>query len=505
MRLQLRAKSTGAIILDVGGRWDRKEKEYVGPAASARIVYAHDGQLVGAYWFAEWLGHFVRGDFPPDVARAYSWTMFGGRRRGKSWLAALATCAFSIAVAGSYPWYIVPVEDDDVEIVRYLRRFLHPDWYTFTEEDGGFRLVNGSTLERKSAHKPEGLRRGECSFAFLNEGQKTAKAAYEILRGAAADTGSLVMMCANPPKLPIGYWLYEHVAKARAGQIDGVIHDFTENPEIDMAALTSLAKEMGARDYRIDIGGELLKRDDVVFYAMSDDNVRPTPEVGDVTEGFLKKHVGRPFQQWIELDFQRKPHMVAFVNRAFVAPGCPCGQPHPWTTEEIILENADEDDMIVTLARRHGLTGENSVAIGDASGDWQGVDRIKGRSSFDRFRRAGWLILKPDEDLEKNPDVMERAAVGNARLCTYDGNRHAFVDPKCWQLIEALKKWDTKYWRPNSRSVFAHRCDAWSYGKHRFFAPLFRAAQQVAYESIAQVARIGEMKGWSGEQEDEDD
>lgn len=509
LRIELRHRTTGAILgSPAGGRWDRVEREFVGEARRARAIPIHDGQVPAAMSFVTWLERYVEGRASAeDGAGAFSLAMAGGRRGGKSYLAAACASMYAVAVAESFPWVVCPIEDDFPEMVRYLQQFLHPSWYTYIETAGLFRLITGTVIELRSGHKPENLRRGECSFAVMNEAQKMAKRCYENLRLATADTGSMVVMAMNPPQSPIGRWAYEHVMRARAGKIDGVVHEFSSdsNPTIDRRAVTSLAKEMASRDYLIDVEGQFLPDIDSVMHAMSDDNVRPTPEMGDVTRAFLKRHFGREFDFWIGSDFQTLPHQVAIVEKAFAAPGCPCGDDHSWTVDEVLVENATEDDLIDELERR-GYRGDRCAVIADASGEYQGSERKAGKFSFDVFRRRGWtFIYVPDPNSDKNPDILERIKIGNARLRTHDGHHHAFLDPRCLYTIDALKKWEMRRGFPYRRSEYAHRVDGWTYPKYRFWCHTRKMIPKVEYKSLGGSERAAEMKGWHGERDDEDE
>lgn len=495
MRLELRHEGSGALILAVGGTWDRKMQEYVGPGTRARVITVHDGQVAAATAFAKWMTHFVRDDWPGTYERPYSMGLVGGRRGGKSYLGAVTPVLFALAVAGSYPWVVAPIEDDYPELVRYLMRVMPPSWYFFREDSGLFRLANGSTLELRSAHKPENLRRGEASFAFLNEAQKMARRCYENVRGALADTGSLVVFAANPPQMPIGQWVADHVTKAKARKLDGVVFELNakDNPHAHVPALTSLKKEMSIRDYRIDVGGEFLARTDVVMHALADGedgNIRPAPEggLGDITGDFLRKkfNVRADLGQLVSCDFQLSPMQAACVERFYTDP-TDSADVLSWTVDEAPVEAGNEDDLI-DLLEANGFRGNETIVIADASGEWQDSERTTGRGSYDVFRRRGWkLIFPPDPNSKRNPLILERVSVANARLCDATGRRHAFVDPKCLYTVEALKKWEMKTGFPHRRSRFAHFGDAWTYSKYRLWPRRLKEKRKIMYEAV----RIG--------------
>jgi hypothetical protein len=526
------SRSPGQLIGAVGGEWDVEERRFVGPGRHARVWEITELQREATvYWFA-WLRAYLTRDWATFEAahgdRPFSLWTVGGRRRGKTWLGLRLLAAFGVACPEAFPlWLVSPIEDDfneGKELHREWVKALPPSWYTWNRRELFIQLVNGVRVMMYSAHDAEKLKDGAHGYAFWNEVQKSngRLRALNNVRGGAADAGTLVHCAANPPRQPDEYWIEDILEGLDRGQVEGKLLDFRgDNPYVNEASLDAMAAEMTERDYEIERGGARKPRPDIVLYEFADGlggNVCEPPAEGEITEAFLQRKLGRPFAAMVQCDFQAVPHQVALVDRLWADPANP-DDALSWTTHEVVLEQASEDDIIDALEQL-GLRGDDtwrcllcqreqvgvfrrvpascpgcgerfelgktvemilaSAVVADASGSYQQSDRkegrITGRGSYDMFRARGWRhLFKPDPHQERNPHVDDRVAVGNARLRTADKRRHAFVHPRCIRTIEALKKWpNNKQGHPSRFSTYAHVGDAWTYGKYRLWPRLFQ-------------------------------
>jgi hypothetical protein len=483
------------IGFPVGGRWDTLERRYVDGAERTMVLTFHSGQVDTMEAWFRWLRGYVTGDWTSWTThhgpRPYSFWCVGGRRRGKTYVGVACVLLFAVALAGCFPWIVSEVEDDfleNEEIPRYWRRFLPSEFYDWDDRELAITLVNGSRVELRSANNPQKLKLGEASYVFYNEAQKRGQTAYNNLRGAIADTGSIVYVACNPPQLAAGYWTQDMVEKLRRGEVDGYCKEFHEgNPHVHEASLDAMKKEMSSRDYAIEREGRFMARTDIVLHEFEGGergNVRPIPNLGEITDAFLRRKLpGKPISErpgqhvpWdavIGVDFQLSPHMAACVERYYVDPdddqdAC------SWTVDEAVIEAGDEYDLIDALESM-GYRGHNCAVVADASGDWQQADRkrgkMNGRGSWDIFRERGWQnLFRPSPWSNANPLILERVAVANARLRSHDQHQHAFVAPHCLLTMEALAKWPNgREGFPSRRSIYSHIGDAWTYPKYRLW------------------------------------
>jgi hypothetical protein len=526
-RMDKHSRTPGAVLGAVGGVWDLEARAWApDPCREARVWYVSELQRETVVFFFAWLRAFVSGDWAAfrekHGARPFSLWTVGGRRRGKTWLGVRLLAAFCIACPSVKhpPWLVSPIETDFAprkELHRFWVEALPPSWYewVYSPREMYIQLVNGVRVMMYSAHDAEKLKDGAVGYCFWNEAQKSngRLRALNNIRGGAADLGTLVHIAANPPREPDEYWIDEILEGLGRGEVEGRFYDFRgDNPYVVEEALDSMKAEMSERDYEIDRLGLRKPRTDIVLHRFVDGragNVRPRPHDGDVTEIMLKRKLGRPFAQYIGADFQRTPFQAACVERLYLDPD-DSNDALSWTIDEVIAENADENDLIDGLealgyrgddllrclscgnervshvvpsacARCGGTRFDLQLAtavIADASGAFQASDRKLtaqiGLKSFEVFRSRGWRHLyRPDASQKRNPLVDERVAVANERLCIGEGDharRRAFIEPHCIHTIKAIKNWpNDKHRKPSRWSVFAHVGDAWTYPKHRLW------------------------------------
>lgn len=520
----LRVHGTGEELVRVGGRWDRRLRRYVGPAKRGRVITVHQGQVKAARWFATWLRCRRSGDWS-GFRRVWSAMFVGGRRGGKSHLACVALCMFALEAPGSNAWAVSPTQEETEELERAIRAILPREWFSYRGDPKfEFKLHNGFTIRMLSGHKPRALKRGGVAFALYNEGQNMTKKGFVQLRGATADSGGLTVIAANPPDDPIGLWIEEMYEKARAGKIRSEAFDFDprDNPFIEYASLEDLQDEVDDHTYRREVLGEFVPIGNVVFHAWSDAfSIRDVPEdFIDITAEFTKKHLGRAFGHLVGMDFDKTPHMAAVILKIYRDPADKDETPLVWIVDEVVVEDADEDDLIDGLelpadgarcpccvaAGRDGYRGwieEGDDAarpvvcgvIPDASGEWQDSTRTKGRGSWDWLRKRRWKYLyKPDSKMEKNPEITERVKVGNALLKARSGRRRLYSCKHNEKTNRALKYWEIRNGVPYKRSDYSHICDAVTYPCWRLF-PRRRTPGGGAYKSVKKLSRRKQFDG----------
>jgi hypothetical protein len=104
------------------------------------------------------------------------------------------------------------------------------------------------------------------------------------------------------------------------------------------------------------------------------------------------------------------------------------------------------------------------LVVDDASGGYaqQGVFAARA------MRHVGFRVSHP----KKNPFVMDRVAAVRAKICTANGRRSLFIDPKCKKLIKALKSQAFWHDRPDKAcGYFDDINDALGYPIYRFWKP----------------------------------
>lgn len=492
---------TGEHLLRVGGRWDRRLKQYLDAAPPrTRKLEVHEGQLEAARFLAGWLKEHLRGVRKPIDDRVFSAMLGGGQRSGKTWLGVTAGATYAVARARSIVWIVSPSERDHEEVQDYLRSALPRRWY---RELGApwyrYNLANGSKIVLRSGHEPDKLKKGDADFIVLNEAQQQKERAFAICRGRIAASGGLVLVVANPPEDEIGQWVgdfaveaQEELRQARFFHLDPL-----DNPHIDHAPLLAMAKEFDQRTFDVEVRGLFLGERNAALYNWSRaDNERVAPPTGDITPEVTKALEGRGFDRVVGVDVQRFPFMASVEFRFFLNPLALSGHERTefafmHATSSLILPAAEESDLALAWLEA-GFDPERTLIICDASAEWQFAERnptkvaelrekVKGRGSFDVFRLHGFRhIVKPDRDMEKNPDVVERFRAATSRICTAQlgpyGQRFLFSDPRNKDLNRAIRSLGTHGGKPDRYSKWSHACDAFTYAVHRLFPRRQKAA-----------------------------
>lgn len=470
-------------LLQVGGRWDRLAKRYVADADRSMVLGLHPGQVPAARWLAGWFEAKARGELvrEEDGRAIFSLLLHGGRRAGKTDLAAKAGLSYAIMRPRSWVWLVSENIPKTEELLEAVKQWMPSAWFT---ELGAphytLTLANGSVIWFRSAHKPQSLKRGRCDFAVLNEGQNMAEEAYAIVRAATADNGGLTIPACNPPDMAVGFWVEKFFEQARAKKRAArEFHlDAELNPHVNLESLAAMREEVDERTYRREILGEFLPRTDVVFYAWGngpDGNVREVPDLAvDITRQFTKRHLGWEFDAVLGLDFQRIPYPCAVELRFYRDPDDPDGLPLVWAWDYTVAENGDEYDLSAALYAK-GYDPKRVALIPDASGSFQQIERDPKKQrrpggSYSILRELGWQhIYKPDEKMEKNPLILDRCRATNTMIRTAEQKRRLFSRPENIELNEAILRWENRGGVPYRRSIYAHLCDAISYPICRFF------------------------------------
>lgn len=499
---------TDEELLRVGGRWDRRRKKWKRNARASQLITIrfHRGQADAARWFVDWMRRFVRNDWK-GCSRVWSVLLIGGRRSGKTHVVCAIMIVFAVLNPRALLWALSPTLETGDELDQNFKLMMPRQWFRRRQAKTGrsttYTLANGSRILLKSAVKPQRLKAGRVDLVLLNEAQELLQLAYVKVRAPIVDRGGLVLMTANPPETPAGRWIEEHYEKAKAGVIDAVVFELDprDNPWINYEGLTSIAKETDEHTYQREVLGLFPPIGDIVMHAWSSESIRDVPaHFENVTAAFTKRALGRAFGSVIGIDLQQTPHMAAAVYRFYRDPADP-EEVIPWVVAEVVVEEADENDLIDALELEgfRGWIDEDdevdapaaSAVVMDASAWWQDGAHTKGRTSDKAFRARGWTHLyKPQKNSDRNPDIVERVKCTNARLKTQSGRRRMFSCRHNERINRAMRSWENRSGAPNRRSDFAHLCDAVSYVIYRFFGvPKVKRKAKLEYRSIGRHDR----------------
>jgi hypothetical protein len=521
-------KRTDERLARIGGIWDRRRKDWGAVDASgavvawevpeARVISVHPGQLEFFRWWLTWLDAYLRGDEIPEADRIYSVLLGGGMRAGKTWIAVLPCVLFAMAVPGSIVWIVSPTDKDHEEIEDLLRAIMPAGWFSALGAPWfRYRLPNGSKIVLRSSHRPEALKKGDADFVLINEAQQQPEKTLAICRARIAAAGGQVLVAANPPDQPQGQWVGDFAADAQAGlrQAKFFHLDPLDNPHIDKGPLLAMRAEFDEHTFDTEVRGLFLGAKNAVIYNWSrTENEIAPPASGDITAEVTQHFEGRPYDRVVSVDVQRHPFMASCEWRFYENPRAQIGPARiawcwMWGVSELFLKGADEEALAVAWLES-GWNPDRTLVVCDASAEWQFAerdparlkalrDRVKGRGSFDIFRRYGFTVVKPDRSMEKNPEVLERVRATTSRIKTAVPNEHGqhfyFVSPVCRETARAIRNWSNKNGLPMRVSQWAHGGDVATYPVQRFF-PRRDERVTTEVEVVKRFEGSSKMRGW---------
>jgi hypothetical protein len=536
MRIDFHLGASPECLLSVGGRWDRELEDYVDDAQSRVVVTIHEGQLAAVQWFAKWLAvHAGRRNNPPaptedddrlivDPSEVFSALFAGGRRGGKTWVAAAICAAYAVAFPDAIVFAVSPSRGKDDskpnEIRRYMARLLAPEWIARETEAGGWELINGSSIQLKSAYTgadPDAIKEGEVHLVWLNEGQKMNKRVYTVGRAAIADKSGLVLVTANPPvDAKDQQWVADFAADASMGRRASAYLEFDprQNPYINRRALLSLRHEVDERTYAIEVLGQFRGPVDAVAYnwqRMYNELSVPSSssKLRDVTEEFMREvEEGENITHVLGLDVQRFPYIGGPVYRFYddISRHPTRDSVLAWIVGEVVLEGGDELDWCAEL-RKRGFRPECTLIICDATGEYQHSRRRDtdtpppewtGKGSFDLIRGAGFnRIVPPSRRMRrKNPEIVERVRSLTSMIENGAGRRRLFADrdlaPK---TCAAIREWKTVHGKPSRSQDVAHLGDGVSYPLIRIFPRILRSDNPGAMDPVTARVDVPDARG----------
>jgi hypothetical protein len=517
-------KSSDEELIRLGGCWDKRRKRWSTKRRVHQVcvVRVHRGQEAAARELAAWFALRRQGGRGPQWVgwwRYWTLLLIGGRRGGKTHLAIIALVLFAVMEPKCRAWAISPTLERGDELEQGLRQLFPRRWYRYRGGGAGkpsqFRLPNGARILCLSGHKGSSLKAGRVDLAVYNEGQQMSKGGWLQLRGAIADKGGLVIVCANPPDTPIGRWIEEVYNRSltRKNKVKSFPVVAKENPFVEHQALADIAVD--ADDplvYRREVLGEFVPIGDVVHHAWSDENNwrDPDPSWIDITAEFTQEKLGQAFGFVVLMDFQLTPAMIGLPSKIFRDPKRPEFEILA-IVDEAIVDKANEYQLLDELEEMRCWSPRGRLdvtyrgwrvpqdtapihcsVVMDASGFYQDGEHSRDRTSELALRSRGWKHLyrpRPDGKLN-NPDLIDRSKVVNGRL-------HAdllVVARHCPYTARAMRLWELRNGFPYKRSVHAHISDCIGYGAYRFWSRP-KIDRKAEFTADQRLTRGREMKG----------
>jgi hypothetical protein len=314
-------------------------------------------------------------------------------------------------------------------------------------------LKNNSTISLKGADNRDSLRGAKLAFCAIDEIADCDPDLFtEIIRPALADSEGAALIIGTPKgKNNHAYELYcmeqDHPDSWKSFQFTTAQGGFVTQKELEAAR-----QEMDARTYKQEFEATWETFQGVVAYNFTREHNIKRLENPDLRV----LHIG--------MDFNTSPVTAAI----YVQQGREMYQ-----IDEIHMLNSHTQDMADEILRRYPKS--QIKCYPDPAGA-QRKTSASGATDFTILRNAGFTVLAPN----RHNLVRDRINSYNARLCSSDGIRHLFIDPKCKYTIESLEKFCYKEGtQVPDKGQWDHMFDAASYCID-FMFPIKREREEIA-------------------------
>lgn len=392
-----------------------------------------------------------------------------GRRWGKTYLSMACLAAVSrfprkrvMYVAPTYAQAKTILWDDLKE------HLLNRHWVRrINETELQITLVNNSRISLRSAENFDRIRGSSYDYAVLDEASDIQPDAwFKAIRPTLSDRLGGALFITTPKGRG---WIYDLYMQAQALP-DWRAWQFTtiQGGNVLPEEIEAARRDLDDRTFRQEYLAEFVDYAGVIFYAFSEDNMRPAPEITASTP----LHIG--------IDFNTSPLCAVIGIRS---------QNSLHIIDEITIWGSNTQEMAQEIRNRYGHERQ-IFCYPDATGARR-TTNSGGISDHIILSNAGFRVISG----RVNPVVAESIADVNSLFRTADGERRLFLAPECRKLRESVLKWSYKEGTriPDKEHGLDHHADALRYVVSALF-PL-RQNTPEDYAPGARTRSVGRMMG----------
>jgi hypothetical protein len=362
-----------------------------------------------------------------------------GRRWGKTFLSVNQLARFA-AKPNQKVMYVAPTYRMAKGIVwdHLKSRLIDLRWAKkINESDLTITLVNGSKILVRGADNFDSLRGLSNNFIVLDEAAMIDPRAWsEVLRPTLSDTGGHALFISTPTGQ--ANWFFDLYNKHTDDSDHWSSHHYTsiQGGNIPEWEIEQARRDLDARTFQQEYEASFINHGNQIAYAFSrSDNL---VSLSDVNTDII--HIG--------CDFNINPVSAA----VYVRQGDDLFQ-----IDEIAMFNSNTFELADEINTRY--PNSKIFVYPDPAGSARKTSS-GGQTDHTILANAGMIVKAP----RRHNAVKDRINSYNARLCSSDGVRHLFIDPKCRHTIESLEKFSYKEGTQTpDKGKFDHMFDAASY------------------------------------------
>lgn len=369
-----------------------------------------------------------------------------GRRFGKTFLSTAELLSRALAQPDQNIWYLSPTYKASKDVCwDMLISQIPPEYITKTNETAlkiDFR--NGSSISLKGAEKPDNLRGRAIDFVVLDEfADMRPEAWYEVIRPSLSgrQNQGAALFIGTPKGRNHFYDLY---TKGVDGDDGWSAYQYTtiEGGNVPPSEIESAKADLDERTFQQEYEAKFVNYSGIIYYGFKREEsvARHTDDIGVI-------HVG--------MDFNIDPMSAVLMTRR--------GDTlHVF--DEIVLFGSNTDEMVDEIRQRYGR--QSRVTIYPDPASRQRKTSAGGRTDLSILQNAGFEVRAKTA----HSQIRDRINAVNARLCSSDGKRRLYVDPKCKKVIESLERHTYKEGTSQpEKDGFDHMNDALGYAVDYLF------------------------------------
>lgn len=338
-----------------------------------------------------------------------------GRRFGKTFLGIRELCKHAAKKPGSINWAICPSYRMAKQIwwAQLKTKLSDLNWIKKTNEaELTITLLNNSIIALKGADNYDSLRGVGIDFVIFDEFQDTPQEAWtEVIRPTLSDKQGKALFCGTPK----GVGSFSHKLYTTAvNEDDWSAFQFStlDGGNVPAEEIEAAKRDLDEKTFLAEYCATFNTYSGVVFpsfdYAK---NVKKldNPETSIISVG---------------LDFNIDPFCAVIAQIRG-------NEIHIF--DELHIRGSNTDDVVEELKQRYP---RSRVRVYPDPAARQKRTSAGGRTDFSILVNAGFEV----KARRYHTPVRDRVNSVNAKLCSADGKRTLFVDPKCKHTIESLQR-----------------------------------------------------------------
>lgn len=336
-----------------------------------------------------------------------------GRRFGKTYLSTAELLRSAISGRDKNCWYVAPTYKAAKEIAWDMLISTVPESYIVkrNETELSLSLINGSKISLKGAEKPDNLRGRSLDFVVMDEvADMRREAWYEVIRPSLSDRMGSALFIGTPKGRNHFYDLWTTGTDKNDGWQSW---QFTtlDGGNVPNSEVIAARRDLDERTFNQEYLAQFVNYSGVIYYGFNrEESVTKVSIESDTL------HIG--------MDFNLDPmSAVVSVKMGDVIQ----------VIDEIVMFGSNTDEMVDEIKTRY--PAKNVIIYPDPASR-QRKTSAGGRTDLSILQNAGFTVKAKN----RHAAVRDRINAVNSRLCSGDGKRHLFVDPKCKQTISSLER-----------------------------------------------------------------